>query len=277
MAGTPLLASEHDILGQSLPECQLYLVGELKLPSPPKPNDKVTAEMTRLRRDRKISPSLTFLDEVDNKKLKIVVHNIQSLRAHHETTKNDSSLMATDVLGFVETRTSRSGNIEFDNFSCAFERICPPYGTSIYVKTDIEAELVVDIAKHNNEGARYIVEVTTIRVRKDDSTTFVTVVYNSPKAPRKVLEEALVEAKQRVPEDSRQVVIGDFNIDREKPEGEKLIQFMRGMSLNCTLPLDYMTTNEGKQIDQCFTNVDNAIAGTGESLISYHKPIWIYF
>ena len=113
---------------------------------------------------------LLILDELENGNLKIAVHNIQSLRAHHETTQNDSSLMAADILGFVETRASRLGDTEFEGFSCLFERICPPYGTSIYVRPEVEAEVVVDIKRQNREGPTYIVEVTTIRALKNDET-----------------------------------------------------------------------------------------------------------
>ena len=253
----------------------LYLVGNLKLPGPPKSTDKVTAEMRRLRRDRPILPSLTFLDDLQDDKLKIVMHNVRSLRAHYGATCNDSSLMAADVLGFVETKASVVGETGFDGFSCVFERICPPYGTSIYVRTGVEAEVVNSIAMKNKDSTTYIVEVSTLCTKQKGETTYVTFVYKSPKAPRQVLEEALSEASQNIPQGVCQVFIGDFNIERSKPEGDKLLVFMRSMGLQPILPADCITTNEGSHIDQCFSNAENATAGTGESLTSDHKPIWI--
>ena len=220
-------------------------------------------------------PSLTFLDDLQDEKLKVVMHNVRSLRAHYGATQNDSSLMAADVLGFVETKASVVGDTEFDGFICVFERICPPYGTSIFVRTGVEAEVVTDIAIQNKDSTAYIVEVSTLFTKQKGETTFITYVYKSPKAPRRILEEALSEASQSIPPGARQVVIGDFNIERSKPEGEKLIVFMRSMGLQPILPADSITTNEGSHIDQCFSNEENAIAGTGESLTSDHKPVWV--
>ena len=250
----------------------LYLVGDLHLPGEPGPRDKVTLEMARLRRDSPIVPSIKFLDEHSGPDLKIAFHNVQSLQSHHATSCADASLMSVDVLCFVETKTRTKGSVHFPGFDCVFERICfPYYGTSVYVKAGIRSSVANDIL----ETERGHIEFTTVSVERANERTHVSVVYKKPNTVKCVLEQTLAKAIGRIPAEERHVCVGDFNIDRRKPAGDSLIEFMRNRSLRPLLLPDCPTTNQGTQIDQCFSNIDTAYAGTGESMTSYHKPLWV--
>ena len=250
----------------------LYLIGELKLPKEPQASDKVPAEMRRLREKCMVRPSIKFLDEHKGRELKVACHNVESLRANLATTCADPSLMAVDVLCFVETKNADKNRFPIPDFQCTFERICYPYGTSIYAKEGLTCKVVYSDLVRKSNG---VLETTTITVEKDNQTTFLSLIYKSPKLARGVLTDALTHVINNVPAGARHAVIGDFNVDRMKDEGNSLITFMSEKSLQPALPPDCPTTNRGTQIDQCFSNIDSAVAGSGESLISYHKPIWM--
>ncbi|XP_070175663.1 uncharacterized protein [Littorina saxatilis] len=236
----------------------LYLVGELHPPSEPSATDKVVLEMARLRKHRPIIPCIQFLDEHDGPELKIGFHNVQSLPKHHMTMCGDASLMTADILCFVETRVLIPGGVQFSGFDCVFERSCSPYGTAVYVKSGVQCSVVVDTLV-KNQGH---VEVTTVSVEKEHKQTLVTAVYKSPRTPRGVLQQVLTETLDSLPSTVRHVCLGDFNVDRKKPEGDSLTTFMLSKTLHPLLPPDCSTTNQGTQIDQCFTNIPTASAGT---------------
>ena len=219
-----------------------------------------------------VRPGIKYLDEHEGHELKVAFHNIQSLSAHLATTCADTSLMAADILCFVETRSVSENQCQIPSFYCGFERICCPYGTSIYLKQGTTCTVEHDKVVRTTKG---VIESTTISIEKDSQKTFLSVIYKSPKLARTLLNEALIEIINKVPAGARHAIIGDFNVDRMKAEGNSLVDFMAQKALQPVLPPESPTTNGGTQIDQCFSNILNASAGTGESLVSYHKPIWM--
>ena len=250
----------------------LYLIGELRLPKEPLASDKVPSEMKRLRTESMVRPGIKYLDEHEGQELKVVFQNIQSLSAHLATTCADRSLMAADVLCFVETRSVSANRCQIQSFCCIFERICCPYGTSIYLKQGIRYHVEYDKIIKTPNG---VLDATTVSIQKDDQHTFLSVIYKSPKLAKVLLNQTLIDVINTVPDGARHAIIGDFNVDRMKAEGNSLVDFMTQKTLRPVLSLDCPTTDGGTQIDQCFTNIAEASAGTSESLISYHKPIWM--
>ena len=250
----------------------LYLIGELRLPKEPLASDKVPSEMKRLREESMVRPRIKYLDEHEGHEVKVAFHNVQSLNTHLATTCADTSLMSVDVLCFVETRSVSPNQCRIPRFHCSFERICCPYGTSIYTKPGVICHVEYDNIVRTPQG---VLEATTVSIEKDDEKTFLSVIYKSPKLARALLNQCLIDVVNTVPVGARHAIIGDFNVDRMKAEGNSLADFMAQNALHPVLPPDCPTTNGGTQIDQCFSNVVGASGGAGESLISYHKPIWV--
>nr|KAG5686477.1 hypothetical protein BaRGS_030059 [Batillaria attramentaria] len=170
-------------------------------------------------------------------------------------------------------------------FENAYMLVCDgntrkPYGMSVYSRWFMSARV-----EHENQmtGPGWHAEIAAIRMRGWDGLTVV-VVYKSPKAPVHTVQELLKTylATLSPIQAERLVVVGDFNVRRNTPEGEALVSFFSSESVSAAaklrpmLPPDVPTTNQGTQIDMCFTSIPRGISvGTYESVTSYHKPLWV--
>ncbi len=76
-------------------------------------NDKVTAEMQRLRSVSTMKLCYTPMCNVDQSKFKIAFHNTRSLHHHFEQLQCDGNLRSSDVIGICESRLKTS---EADDF-----------------------------------------------------------------------------------------------------------------------------------------------------------------
>ncbi|KAK7459744.1 hypothetical protein BaRGS_00006524 [Batillaria attramentaria] len=197
----------------------------------------------------------------------------------------DSSLMAADALFLVETWTLSTDEFPLPGFENASMLVCDgntrkPYGMSVYSRWFMSVRV-----EHENQmtGPGWHAEIAAIRMRGWDGLTVV-VVYKSPKAPVRTVQELLKTylATLSPIQAERLVVVGDFNVRRNTPEGEALVSFFTSESVSAAaklrpmLPPDVPTTNQGTQIDMCFTSIPCGISvGTYESVTSYHKPLWV--
>jgi len=251
----------------------LYLIGKFQAPKKPAEQDPVQCEMTRLREQRPLQPSLVFLDTHPGNGLKVSFHNVQSLAKHENTTCSDRSFMAADVLCFVETKL-KTRAISLPGFELVFSRGCPRqtpvYGMCAYTKPDTHTSLH---SYTRTEGTAHV-EVGAVRVEKHEATTFIVIVYKAPSTPNRQMFQLLDETFDGLPPEARVVCVGDFNVKRQETAGQTLTNFMANRGLVPLLDIDTATTNQGTQIDQAYANFD-ATCGTGESMTSYHKPLWI--
>lgn len=77
------------------------------------------------------------------------------------------------------------------------------------------------------------------------------------------------------------IISGDFNLNilEESNQKRKLLDFMNELNLQFTIPYGRISTDQMTQIDLCLSNLDSDTiqADYFESILSYHKPIWIKF
>ncbi|KAL8592918.1 hypothetical protein ACOMHN_050745 [Nucella lapillus] len=166
--------------------------------------------------------------------------------------------MAADVLVFVETRVTVKGCMQLPGFTCIFEDSRPPYGTSVYGKNGLVCNLIETTIKDHTGH----IDVTTVSAKKDSKYYIITAVYKSPQAPKQMLMDTLTDSLDKVMPADSLLCISDFNIDRKKNDANaaSLVEFMEHRTLLPLLPPSTSTTNQGTQIDQCFTNISGACA-----------------
>jgi hypothetical protein len=97
--------------------------------------------------------------------------------------------------------------------------------------------------------------------------------YKSPKYPRRKFIETLERLIQEVGENS--VFLGDFNINMQKSEGNRVIELFRRNHYQSKLHFEHSSTDGGSHIDICFSNIPHLQAWFYECYYSYHKPICV--
>ena len=83
-------------------------------------SEKVKEEMARLREKPLVSCVPCLYNNDQPSRIKVLFHNVRSLRLHFDDIKCDYNVQAADINIFVETRLCHSDNnaiYEIDNFS----------------------------------------------------------------------------------------------------------------------------------------------------------------
>ncbi|KAL8608417.1 hypothetical protein ACOMHN_002650 [Nucella lapillus] len=222
----------------------LYIVGKFTAPAKPSKTDPVITEMNHLRQQYPVNLSLRFLDVHTGPGLKVGFLNIQSMAKHRSSTSADRSLMAADVLVFVETRVTVKGCMQLPGFTCIFEDSRPPYGPSVYGKNGLVCNLIDSTIKDHTGH----IEVTTVSAKKDSKYYIITAVYKSPRAPKQMLMDTLTDSLDKVMPADSLLCIGDFNIDRKKNDANaaSLVEFMEHRFSHYFLPVLQQRTKARK-------------------------------
>jgi hypothetical protein len=247
----------------------LYLIGTFKSPSPIALDDPLTIELKR-QSEFTITPRFSFLHQ-DEEGMQIIYHNVQSFRKHWKQVAHDKCFTASDVVLLGETWTVHSDVISIPDFqtvcqSTGYDRSAR--GACCLVKNTHQA---IQAESYTDENAEEKVDATAVVVKD----TLIVGVYASPRASNEALARLFLWASKF--ETPRKLIVGDFNRDVGR-ESFLLRDFMskaaeHKFSLRSSAE---STTRNGTAIDVIFSNFE-VTCGVYESLMSYHKPIWIKF
>ncbi len=238
-------------------------------------NDKVTAEMQRLRSVSTMKLCYTPMYNVDQSKFKIAFHNARSLHHHFEQLQRDGNLRSSDVIAICESRLKKS---EADDIY-AIEQYAmhrndqnlkdtrrPPHGLVTYIRDDIAVSDSKHYSSEDFESSFFVVHSTTISVK-------ILVMYRAPGSSRTLFMHKFREmCKEITTNNMPLLILGDFNLDVLK---EKATVEQMEMASNCKQIVKDCTTMYGTTLDLVFTNSPTANVWNVSSAHSDHSVIYL--
>ena len=251
----------------------LYLIGELVPPKPPEHNDAVAMMFKTMRCERMLKFSLEFPKESQGERFFVMFHNVQSLNKHMLDIRSDETFLSASVISLVETWTKSMDSLEIEGFKIIHRRDCydtrKPFGQITYLKNDLKYENIIERCEYSGKDH---IEYSAIKI---DDICIISV-YNSPNSSFDVVKRHINEVisiSKKFCENI--IVVGDFNINLKIKTNHKFIEYMKTFGLTLINKLNKSSTNAKTQIDYCFTDVNDLKSDYFESVISFHKPIWI--
>ena len=249
-------------------------------------SEKVKQEMSRLR-EKPLAPCIPCLYNNDKpSRIKVLFHNVRSLRLHFDDIKCDYNVQAADVNIFVETRLCYSDNnavYEINNFKlfrndfCIESNVATAYGTAFYIKNSIKC--ICEPYRCNfNE-----VEITVCVIHEPIPNLHIIGIYRSK---AKVNLQNFVTAINHVLDEifcyqntAPTIILGDYNIDLMDQCSSQCKTLMNCLvnQRGYTQVLNQYTTDYRTQIDHIYTKVPNDVQSVGvlESYYSDHKPVYV--
>jgi len=236
----------------------LKIMNQFNMPKSMEDNNYVKAEMKRMKTNCPLKFSLTFLQDFDDKKyLKIIVHNIQSLKKNFVSLQN-SFLYSADVICLHETWLSSSDDttkIQLNNF--VVKNIIysindnKSIGSIIYVnkKDENKFKLIKNklfMSKTNKEHYFLIDVYQTYEF-------YIISVYNSARSPYRLLQDELniiFNDIKKFDFNFKVILAGDFNIDLLSSNDKvfSIKQHMIDYKLDILIK-NQISTNNKTQID----------------------------
>ena len=243
-------------------------------------DDRVKAEMDRLRTESLMPLCFLPLYNINSDYLKVALNNARSFHKHVLDLAMDPNIMSADVVGITESRlmsTDEDLDYRLDGYQMLRnDQILhqsnrrPAHGLVLYVKHDFSIQRVV---KHSTT----LVEFLLAEVHSDKLDCLQLVVMY--KAPTCTMNEymAYVNAhlKQELDLHKPFMVLGDFNFDLTNgnvPFQEFMVQTFR-----CTQHVQESTTDYGSLLDLIFSNIENVFTGIVECYWSDHKIVFASF
>ncbi|XP_061175632.1 uncharacterized protein LOC133184560 [Saccostrea echinata] len=219
-------------------------------------------------------------DQVSNKHIKILYHNIQGLQQHKEDLLSNEELKDSDFICLTETWLDSKSNVELEQFksshlirSAAFDKSCSLYeelanmqqgGVSVFCRSGVVYE-ELKIAEN--------LECIVFKIESID--TVVATIYRPQRYVIGTFMETLNQFLSRLEaHSSRMIVIGDFNQDILR-EQSSILNFMTLKEFKQCI--QNPTTDNGTLIDHVYTK---GCPGVQVSLVptyySYHEAIAVY-
>ncbi len=240
-------------------------------------SDAVKSEMSRLRSEAKLKLCFKPLSEISSALL-VVCFNAQSLNKHIEDVKSDWNMKAATVLGLCETRIKQNedcskykmAEFEFYHIEQLLDSNQRTYhGVGMYVKNIFSSIPMFYICTDEFEClARDVFNPST------KSHVQILMCYRKPSAPHELLFKALRQIVMLVNTSQPLIVMGDFNIDKQKHE--KTISKMSRI-LQCKQVISDVTTKENTCIDLIFTNMKAIEHGSIFTAVSHHHLTYASF
>ena len=244
---------------------------------------KVQEEMTRLRQKATLNSHIPFLYKDTSEAFKILFHNVRSLHLHVADVASDYNVKAADVNIFVETALYSNDNnalYEIPGFQLFRNDFMQhdartPYGTAIYVKSDIQ--LISEPLRCNHND----VEMTLLKVDQPVTNLHIVGIYRSKS---KVKMSRFINALKHFHSTFLNnpnipvIVLGDFNVNltENSSDKNKLCKYLIEEKQYVQL-INEMTTDYKTQIDHIYTNIPERVKNSGvlESYYSDHKPVFV--
>lgn len=236
---------------------------------------KVVEEMERMRKEAPLKLCYLPLYKTEQNKLKIMFNNARSLHKHFNEIKNEPNVLASDVIGFSETRLTindeqnfmMEGYLTLFNHEKRSDSYRPHHGTALYVKED---HLMTCISKFSNTLLEFIIALIHFR---DLGEVKIVVLYKFPACSFKEFErEVMLHLKPFVDTEKKLIILGDFNFDLFTGHKE-FLNFMN-LNLKCTQLVKKVTHESGSQLDLIFTNFPHCETDVIEAYWSDHKMIY---
>ena len=266
----------------------LYLVGAYKRRLAPRANDPVMLEQQRLNLpENTLQFSIQFPDLHAAQGTSVALfHNIRSLHKHHRHVLQDANYTACNFLMLCETWTLPEDDISIPGFAVLHRRDClrrqrHAFGTALYVRDALSASVEVVFGEEaytqfHGPALHAFADIVGFIVSSAGCRSGVVFLHKSPKCRFQAFSASLKRCLDLL--SSREVssitVVGDFNMDVKKREGNPLKRLMDSYSLNLKVAEEAVSTDSLTLIDVCFSNLPNLTAHITESMISDHKPVW---
>jgi hypothetical protein len=191
-------------------------------------------------------------------------------------------VFTSDILAFVEPHLLTNDDVDVPGYHCFHRSNC---------RRGRNSEGGLALAK---EGVHVNYNFQTGNDTLQNSSTIVTdfssnghcliinfqiqsvkvfVVYKSPHYSNSAFMQKLEVALRLA--DNNRVVLGDFNIDLQKPEGGNVLQIFSSLGMEAKIHLHNSSTDGGTHIDCCFSDIQAVDAWFYETYYSYHKAICV--
>lgn len=252
---------------------------------PPKPltTDKYASalrdELTA-QESNKLVPIFEALTEAKAHTIRIISHNVQSLRAHIDQIRNDHVYLTADVILLAETWTlPNNEDYRLDRFSllsrCDGQSSVPkPVDACCYVKNEFigNRAFKVENKMFSQRNTNHSVCTSIVHIENEVFCS----IYCSPNTSITVIMQALDFIVDR--SYIFMTIAGDFNVDFDTDNGKKtsIMRFMAENNLRSTLQQSALksTTTRSTFIDNIFTNRTVIKSGMYISFTSYHEPLY---
>ena len=242
-------------------------------------DQKVVAEMARLRTQAQVNLCYTPVAQMSSIKTRIIFQNIQSLHYHFPDIKCDQNFKPANIICLAETKLT-SNDASSDYAIPGFQEILrndqiirtksrPPHGLAIYVDEFTEKQHI-----HNYSTNDF--EFILIRLFPCNRRPIVQLglVYKRPNCRKKQLLDGLKKLKNMTRSFEQLIVVGDFNTEAFNEDRSKTATIIDiEKILDCQLVPSEYTTNANTTIDLLFASHPSSGVNIIPSVISHHKII----
>jgi len=233
-----------------------------------KKNSYLHQEMKRWKR-HSLLPTFKLLRK-KRKGLKIMYHNIQSLKKHVMLVQNDKNFTSQDILLFGETWLKHDEAVTINGYSLVSQTALPfiskPQGVAIFVKNDIVNKVInPSSAILKDKSGR--IDMTWITINKKT----IIAVYSKPKSSlqlwNKFFKTISLVNKRHV------IIMGDININsKNKRSFSKFQPLLEKYNLHLANK-KMISTHKNTALDWIITDTPLS-CGRYASYFSYHHPVW---
>lgn len=234
-------------------------------------DNTVLDESNRIQNTQNYNPMQLHFQATDGNKMLIQSLNTVSLPKHHQNILLDTSILASDILCFQETRTQKNAPPILPSFQC----LSTPtkHGAAIYYKETFQPY-------EWSFQDQYNVEILIAQFKTTNMETFKLMsVYSPPQTNITALMDALELSLHKQPtENSTPIIcIGDFNVDavRSTIAYRKLHTFFD--KHNMKQHIQHPTTNHSSALDHIWTtqHYNSALFGTNYCYWSDHSIVYM--
>lgn len=243
-------------------------------------DEQVTEEMERLRKDAPLQLCYVPLYQIDVQYFNISFNNCRSLHKHFPQIQNEPNILASDVVGFSETRLTSvdvAKNYQLQGYTPIFNHeeanalnTRPYHGTALYVKNKYKTTC---IAKLNNDIMEYIMA----NVHLDQIRNLqIVVIYKYPSCSFENFKDCVENhLKPLIDNQKYLVLLGDFNYNLLAGHTD-FLSFLE-IGLNCKQIVTKTTHESGSKLDLIFTNMSPCKTDVIEAYWSAHKIVYCAF
>ena len=192
--------------------------------------------------------------------LKITFQNARSLHKHYNCMKKDHNIIASNVIAVAETRfapydTDRAYHI--NNFTMLRndehannDNLRPPHGQAMYVDHNCT---VMDVKTYTS--SKYECMVVTINFRPTSEVIQIMSIYKAPTCSmQQFKQETIAHIVPIVDKNIPLIILGDFNLDLQQPNGQKVFLAYFEDLFACNHQSTKSTTVYETTLDLVFTN-----------------------
>ncbi|XP_061184993.1 uncharacterized protein LOC133193009 [Saccostrea echinata] len=243
-------------------------------------DDQVVEEMERMKKEAPLQLCYVPLYQVDLHSFKIAFNNCRSLHKHFPQIHNEPNIVASDVVGFSETRLTSADiaeNYQLQGYTAVFNHEStdnldrrPYHGTAIYVKNDYKTTC---ISKWNSGSMEFIIIHAQLNQSRDVQ---VVLIYKYPSCSFGDFKQNVeMHIKPLIDDQKDLVFLGDFNFDLFAGHTDFLTFMEKGF--NCKQIVHKTTHDSGSKLDLIFTNISPCRTDVIEAYWSDHKMVILYY